>query len=204
MTQVQKIYLASFLKNQTYFVPIIIIFFQTFGLTYSEIFWIFTIGSVFSFLIEIPTGIFADLYGKRLSIIISKFLIFIAFIAFGFSFGFWSLILANLLYELGKSFRSGTETAYVYDYLLENPRGPSYTTVKANQKFYARVSESIGTAIGGLIAVRYGFEWAFLVAAVPALINFIQSLTWSPITENSEKFTFAGRLKFAADAFQEI
>src|SRR3989339_2261030 len=102
MTQVQKIYLASFLKNQTYFVPIIIIFFQTFGLTYSEIFWIFTIGSVFSFLIEIPTGIFADLYGKRLSIIISKFLIFIAFIAFGFSFGFWSLILANLLYELGK------------------------------------------------------------------------------------------------------
>ncbi|PIR93663.1 hypothetical protein COT97_05320 [Candidatus Falkowbacteria bacterium CG10_big_fil_rev_8_21_14_0_10_39_11] len=204
MDQIKKIYLASFLKNQTYFVPIIIIFFQNLGLSYSEIFWIFTIGSVFSFLIEIPTGIFADLYGKRKSIIFSKFIIFLAFVAFGLSFNFLTLLAANLLYELGKSFRSGSETAYVYDYLAGHEDSPSYTTVKANQKFYARLSESIGTAVGGLIAVRFGFNWAFLIAAIPAFINYLQTLTWDRIKENGEKFSLVGRFKFAGDSFREI
>ncbi|PIT90529.1 MAG: hypothetical protein COU22_01650 [Candidatus Komeilibacteria bacterium CG10_big_fil_rev_8_21_14_0_10_41_13] len=160
--QVNKFYLASFLKNQTYFVPIMVIFFQDLGLSYSEIFWIYTMGSIFSFIIEIPTGLFADIFGKRKSIILSKLFIFISFIFFGLATGFWSLILANLLYELGKSFRSGTETAFVYDYLAQTQGSPGYTRVKADQKFYARLSESIGTAVGGFLAVKLGFSAVFL------------------------------------------
>jgi MFS family permease len=104
MTQINKFYLASFLKNQTYFVPIIILFFQDLGLDYSQIFWIFTAGSIFAFILEIPTGILADLYGKRTSIIWSKFIIFLSFIAFALASNFWGLLLANLLFELGKVF----------------------------------------------------------------------------------------------------
>ena len=111
MKQVKKFYLASFLKNQIYFVPIIVLFFQDLGLSYSDIFWVFTIGAAFSFIIEIPSGIIADIYGNRKSIIYSKLLIFISFLSFSFATGFTSLLIANLIYELGKSFRSGTETA---------------------------------------------------------------------------------------------
>lgn len=183
MTQVQKFYLASFLKNQIYFVPVIVLFFQDLGLNYSQIFWIFTIGAAFSFLIEIPTGVIADLYGNRRSIILSKFLIFVSFIAFAFSFNFLTLLIANLLYELGKSFRSGTETAYVYNYLAENKEAPSYTVVKANQKFYARLSESLGALLGGFLAYYLGFTWVFFIAALPAFINFIQTLSWEKLKE---------------------
>ncbi|MDD5749871.1 MAG: MFS transporter [Patescibacteria group bacterium] len=206
MTQVKKIYLSSFLKNQTYFVPIIVLFFQDLGLSYSQIFWIFTIGSAFAFLIEIPTGIFADVYGKRQSIIISKFLIFISFVAFGFSSGFWTLLVANLLYEFGKSFRSGTETAYVYNYLSENKGSPSYTLVKANQKFYARISEAIAAILGGLVASRLGFSLVFFLAALPAFVNFAQALTWEQIKEyeSQAKKTLASHLSLARKALLEI
>ncbi|RJQ34152.1 MFS transporter [Candidatus Parcubacteria bacterium] len=205
MTQVNKFYLASFLKNQTYFVPIIVLFFQDLGLSYSQIFWIFTIGSIFSFVLEIPTGIFADLYGKRRSIIISKFLIFVSFILFGFSFDFLSLLLANIIYELGKSFRSGTETAYVYGYLSQTKGSPNYILVKANQKFYARISESIGTALGGFIAYKFGFNFAFFIAAIPALINFIQTFSWSKLEEcgQAEKKFLKDNIKFAKDSIKE-
>lgn len=207
MKQISKIYLASFLKNQTYFVPIIVLFFQDLGLNYSQIFWIFTIGAIFSFVIEIPTGIFADLYGKRKSIIISKFIIFVSFVIFGLSFNFWSLLLANLIYELGKSFRSGTETAYVYNFLSENKDNPSYTYVKANQKFYARISESAGTALGGYIAYKLGFNIVFFVAALPAFINFLQTLTWTKlIEEGSEKIksTLGKNILFAKNSIKEV
>ncbi|MBU1202449.1 MFS transporter [Patescibacteria group bacterium] len=207
MKQINKIYLASFLKNQTYFVPIIVLFFQDLGLSYSQIFWIFTVGSIFSFVIEIPTGIFADLYGKRKSIIISKFFIFLAFILFGFSFNFLTLLLANLIYELGKSFRSGTETAYVYNYLAANKNNPSYIYVKTNQKFYARISESIGTALGGYIAYKFGFNIVFFAAAIPAFINFLQTLSWEKLAECDKKrpkFTIKNDLYFAKDAVKEV
>ncbi len=202
--QVQKFYLASFLKNQTYFVPIMIVFFQDLGLSYSEIFWIYTIGSVFSFLIEIPTGLIADIFGKRKSVIVSRFFIFLSFLIFGFASGFWVLVLANVLYEFGKSFRSGTETAYVFDYLKQDRDSPSYTYVKANQKFYARLSEAVATAIGGFLAVNFGFNFVFFIASVPALVNFLQTLTWRKIKENEEKYQFKQSVLFAWDSLKSV
>lgn len=206
MKQVQKFYLASFLKNQIYFVPVIVLFFQDLGLNYSQIFWIFTIGAAFSFLMEIPTGVIADLFGNRRSIIWSKLLIFISFIAFGFAFNFWTLLIANLIYELGKSFRSGTETAYVYNYLAENKGAPSYTVVKANQKFYARLSESLGALFGGFLAYHLGFSFVFFIAALPAFVNFIQTLTWEQLKESdqgSEK-SWQNSYLFITSAFKTL
>lgn len=203
ISQVQKFYLASFLKNQTYFVPIMVIFFQDLGLSYTQIFWVLTLGSLLSFILEIPTGIFADQYGKRKSIILSKLLIAISFVSFGFSTGFWTLLLSNLLLELGKSFRSGTETAFVFDYLEANPKAPRYTRVKAQQKFYARLSESIATSFGGLIAVRYSFNLVFFLAAIPAFINFVQTLTWVQVKEVSKQERTSSKL-FLSDALKTI
>ncbi len=219
MKQVKKFYLASFLKNQIYFVPVIVLFFQDLGLNYSQIFWIFTIGAAFSFLIEIPTGIFADLYGQRKSIIISKFLIFISFIFFGFAQNFVMLLIANLIYELGKSFRSGTETAYVFNYLGEKSEEykltgnqtsklPSYTKIKINQKFYARVSESLAAIAGGFIAYRFGFNLVFFVAALPALINWLQTLSWEKLALEKKmvkaKTNLASNLSFLKDSIKQL
>lgn len=202
MNQTLKFYVASFLKNQTYFVPIMVIFFQDLGLSYTQIFAVLTSGAVLSFLIEIPTGIFADLHGKRRSILISKWIIFLAFVAFGFADGFWTLLVANLLYEVGESFRSGTETAYVYDYLASDKSAPSYTKVKAQQKFYARISESIAAIVGGYLAVILGFNFVFFIAAIPALVNALQTHTWVHLpgdAENTESPTL-----FLKEAFGYI
>ncbi len=219
MNQVRKFYLASFLKNQIYFVPVIVLFFQDLGLNYSQIFWIFTIGAAFSFLIEIPTGIFADLYGQRKSIIISKFLIFISFIFFGFAQDFIMLLIANLIYELGKSFRSGTETAYVFNYLGEKSEEykltgnqtsklPTYTKIKINQKFYARVSESLAAIAGGFIAYRFGFSLVFFVAALPALINWLQTLSWEKLELEKKiiktKINLSSNLSFLKKSIKQL
>jgi MFS family permease len=204
MKQINKFYLASFLKNQTYFVPILIIFFQNLGLDFAQIFWVLTAGSLFSFLLEIPTGVFADLYGKRKSILISKFVIFLSFLAFGFSDSFLTLLLANLIYELGKSFRSGTETAYVFDYLASQKNAPSYTKVKSHQKFYARLSESLATAIGGYLAVKFGFNFVFFLAAIPALLNALQTITWVKIKEHDGETGQKVTRAFLREAFTSL
>lgn len=205
MRQVTKFYLTSFLKNQTYFTPILIVFLQAQSLDYQQIFWVFTIGSIFSFLIEIPTGIFADLYGKRKSIILSKFGIFLSYIIFGLSHTFWMFVIAQLMFELGNAFRTGTETAYTYDYLEQSKdKNPGYTEVKGKQKFWARVGESIATAAGGVIAGTFGYNWVFFIAAGPAFINFILAITWEDIMERKESFTMRSSIKHAKESVCEL
>ncbi|MBN2880687.1 MFS transporter [Candidatus Woesearchaeota archaeon] len=205
MRQVTKFYVASFLKNQTYFTPILILFLQFQALSFKEIFWVFTIGSVVSFLIEIPTGVFADLYGKRNSIIISKAGIFLSYIVFGFSTNFYHFVFAQILYEIGNAFRSGTETAYTYDYLNQNKKGnPTYTEVKGKQKFWARVGESAATAIGGFLAIRYGYNWVFFIASVPAFVNFLVSLRWEKIEENSSNFSVSDSISHIRTSLKEL
>jgi len=204
MKQVNKLYWASFLKNQTYFTPILILFLQFHHLDFKQVFLVFTIGSIFNFFVEIPTGIIADLYGKRKSIIISKFIIFISFVAFGFASTFWAFVIAQLLYELGQSFRSGTETAYTYDYLKQNPSEPSYTEVKGKQKFYARIGESIAAAIGGFVAGHLGYNLVFFIAAIPAFINFLMNLTWAQIQESTEKLNIKSSYLHIIHSFKQF
>ncbi|MFP4117878.1 MAG: MFS transporter [Candidatus Woesearchaeota archaeon] len=205
MRQVTKFYITSFLKNQTYFTPILVIFLQAQNLDYSQIFWVFTIGSIFSLLIEIPTGVFADLYGKRKSIMISKLGIFLSYIAYGLAGTFWSFVIAQILFELGNAFRTGTETAYTFDYLEQNPKGnPKYTEVKGKQKFYARIGESVATAAGGFLAARLGYSWVFFIAAIPAFFNFVLSMRWEKIREKDHGFTMKNSLLHTKDSMLSL
>ena len=205
MKQTTKFYLTSFLKNQTYFTPILVVFLQAMHLSFQEIFLVFTLGSIFSLIIEIPSGIIADLWGKRRSIIISKFGIFLAYLAFGFCHTFWHFVIAQLLLELGNSSRTGTETAYTFDYLKQNKdRCPSYTEVKSKQKIYARIGEAVATAIGGVLAVRYGFHMVFFIAAIPAFANFLLSLFWEKIQERQESVSLRQSMVLAKESVCEL
>jgi MFS family permease len=203
MKQITKFYLSSFLKNQTYFTPILIVFLQAQHLSLQQIFWVFSLGSAFAFLLEIPTGIFADLIGKKKSIIIAKFLILGSYLAFGFSSTFWMFVGAQLLYEAGNAFRTGTETAYIFDFLKQKSK-VTYTEVKGKQKFWARLGESIATALGGIIAVQFGFRWVFFVAAIPALLNLLNVLSWSQIRERTEVATLRSGWNHARDSLKYL
>lgn len=204
MQQVTKLYWASFLKNQTYFTPILILFLQFHHLDYQQVFWVFTIGSIVSFLIEVPTGVIADLFGKKKSIVLAKLLIFVSFVSFGFSSTFWMFVLSQVVYEVGQAFRSGTETAYAYDYLEQTPGSPTYTEVKGKQKFYARVGESIATALGGFLASVFGFNAVFFFAAIPAFVNFVMNITWASIKEQKHTLTFHSSFTHTLNALKQF
>jgi MFS family permease len=206
MKQTTKFYIGSFLKNQTYFTPIFVLLLQFYNLNFQEIFWVFTIGSVASLLLEIPTGIIADLWGRKKSIIISKFFIMGSYLIFAFSKQFWFFVIAQVIYEIGEAFRSGTEAAYVYDYLEENKKNnPTYTEVKAKQKYYARIGESIATTIGGFLAVKFGYNSVFLFATFPAFLNLINTISWKPISENTEiKLNLKNASLHAIDSIKTI
>jgi len=110
-------------------------------------------------LFEVPTGIVADAYSRRLSIIIGYFIMGLAFIVEG-SFPFFvPILLAQVLWGIGYTFTSGATQAWLSDEVGEE--NANRTLLRAN-KF-----DLAGALAGTLIAIPLGS----IAVKVPILIG---------------------------------
>lgn len=96
------------------------------------------------FLFEIPTGVVADVYSRKLSIIIGLILVGGGFILEGSIPWFWTILLAQILWGLGYTFTSGATQAWISDEIGEQ---------EANRAFLR--SNQVGN-IAGLVGLTAG------------------------------------------------
>jgi DHA3 family tetracycline resistance protein-like MFS transporter len=89
------------------------------GLAPLQLVLIGTTLEVSTFLFEVPTGIVADVYSRRLSIIIGYLLIGLGFLIEGFFPAFWPIVLCSVIWGLGYTFTSGAKQAWITDEIGE-------------------------------------------------------------------------------------
>jgi DHA3 family tetracycline resistance protein-like MFS transporter len=93
-------------------------------------------------LCEVPTGIVADVYSRRLSIIIGLVLIGLGFLLEGLVPLFATILLAQVLWGLGYTFTSGSTQAWLSDEIGEEP---------ANRAFLRANKFSLGGSLAGMV-----------------------------------------------------
>lgn len=99
-------------------------------------------------LFEVPTGVVADAYSRRLSIIIGYFIMGWAFIVEGLFPVFLPIVLAQVLWGVGYTFTSGAQQAWLSDEIGEE---------NANRTFlHANRYELAGALVGMLLAIPLG------------------------------------------------
>jgi DHA3 family tetracycline resistance protein-like MFS transporter len=99
-------------------------------------------------LFEIPTGVVADAYSRRLSIIIGYFIMGFAFIVEGSFPAFIPILLAQILWGIGYTFTSGATQAWLSDEIGEANANRAF--LRANQFDLA------GALVGMLVAIPLG------------------------------------------------
>jgi len=99
-------------------------------------------------LFEVPTGVVADAYSRRLSIIIGYFIMGLAFIVEGSFPRFVPILLAQVLWGIGYTFTSGATQAWLSDEIGEE--NANRALLRANQFDLA------GALVGMLIAIPLG------------------------------------------------
>ncbi len=102
---------------------------------------VFLEGSVLLF--EVPTGVVADVYGRRRSILIGTSLIGGSFVLWGLVPALWAILLAQVGWGLGYTFRSGAVQAWLTDEVGE---------VEANRLFLRGSQTALAGALGGTFA----------------------------------------------------
>jgi DHA3 family tetracycline resistance protein-like MFS transporter len=119
------------------------------GLTPVQLILVGTALEISAFVFEVPTGIVADVYSRRLSIIIGYVLMGAGFLVEGFFPAFLPILLAQVIWGLGYTFTSGATQAWITDEIGEDD---------ANKLFMR------GTQVG-LFASLLGMGGAMLVGA---------------------------------------
>ncbi len=83
------------------------------------------------FIFEIPTGVIADVYSRRLSVIIGVFLMGVGFFLIGLWPRFYTVIIAQIIWGAGYTFTSGAAQAWISDEIGEENAGQAF--MKATQ-----------------------------------------------------------------------
>ncbi len=167
------------LKNLSFFTPFIILFFREAGLSFLQIGTLFSIREVAINLMEIPTGIIADSFGRKKAMVFSFTSYILSFLVFFFSSGFAFFAIAMVLFAAGEAFRSGTHKAMIVDYLKFH----NLLHYKVAYYGHTRGWSQIGSALSALIAaflVFYtgNYRIVFLASVLPYLIDLILIITY--------------------------
>src|SRR6056297_675653 len=172
--QFYKFAMYGFLKNLRFFEPFLILFFRDVGLSFFQIGILFTIREAVTNITEIPTGILADSFGRRITMVFSMVAYICSFAIFFFLNSYTWFIVAMSFFGLGESLRSGTHKSLILSYLRMNHWESKKVAYYGLTRSYSQMGSAINSLIAAFLVFFYGdYKIVFLAALIPYLINLV-------------------------------
>lgn len=115
---------------------------------------------------EIPTGAVADRFGRRVSLMLASAILALAMFIYGVATSYLVILVSNLAWGLAYTFRSGADTALLYDSLKEAGRQGDFQRI--NGRFWALRSTALlaGLLLGAPIAAVTSYTVAITLGAI--------------------------------------
>ncbi len=202
---IPKLYLMVILRWMLLIMPIVVLFFYDNGLTQTEVMILQSIFSIGIIVFEIPSGYFSDVLGRRRTLIIGSFISSVGLLVYALSYGFWGFLVAELTLGLGSSFISGTDSAMLYDSLIQIGHAGDYAKIEGRRTSAANFSETAAAILGGLLAtvsLRFPFyiETAVMFLTIPLAMSLIEP---ERQTLDNSSGSFRGILRIVRFALHE-
>jgi len=171
-----------FLKGVLWFMlsmPIIILFFKENGLSLTEIMALQGAYSLTVALFEVPSGYLADLFGRKACIVFSTIFSFVGFLFFCFFSGFYYFLIAQILVGFAGSLISGSDSALIYDTLLQTNNKDDYAKIEGRNYAIGNFSEATAGIFGGFLAVSSIYlpvyvQTAFIFLSIPIAFTLVE------------------------------
>lgn len=149
------------------------------GLNPLQLVLIGTIMELAILIFEIPTGLVADFFGRKKSLVIGTFIIGVAHLLEGSFPTFWAIAVGALFWGIGWTFISGAETAWIADE-LENTE---LDIVYLRGARYSSLGSFLGIIVSVLLATIFNVQLAILMAGSLLVLIAISSLRIVPETK---------------------
>ena len=135
------------------------------GFSLLEIGMIESIFHVVSSCFEIPSGVAADVFGRKKTMVLSRLVNLVSSIFMIVSVDFWTVTFAIALNAISYNLESGTREALAYDSLKSVRQEEKYNRFASMEMMLYRVTSSTATLCAGL-ALWLGYKKAYAVDTV--------------------------------------
>ena len=204
---VYKNYIFTFINNFNVTSGIWMLFLASRGLSLFEIGIMESIFHITSFTMEIPTGMVADLYGRKFSRLLGRLVTIISFLIMLFSHTTLLFALSFMLQAIGYNLESGAGEALVYDSMKEINQEDDYIKVKGKTEVFFQMASVFSLLLGGYLGT-IDYRYVYITAIAFSSIAFLEALTFTEPTIGkvehlaSPLLTFKKQLKDSFNALK--
>lgn len=168
-------YAFQFCFSLLLWVPIFVAYQHQVGLDDTQVFGIQSIYYIAFCVLEIPTGMMADVIGRRRSIRFGAFVLIAAnLVIVGIPEAvpaYAGFLLHWLLIALSRSLISGASSAYLYDALAARGNAELYKQAEGNARAYALIGKIAGWSVIGFL-MQLHFTLPYWLTALSAVFAF--------------------------------
>ena len=164
------IYIHTFLSTFILYYICDTLFYIERGLTSSQYVSFIGIAFLVRLLFEVPFGIVADKYNKKLLLLICNILSIISTIIFICSYNYFTFLIAIIINAINNSLSSGIVNSILYE-SLDNKN--NFNKTLFYNSFFYNISYMIAMIIGGYIGQRFGLIYTYYITIIPFIIDFL-------------------------------
>jgi len=146
-------------------VPFLYFYLRGFGIGVDDYANLIAIYYVTMVVAEVPTGLLADRFGRRATLIAGPAVLAAGFLTLRFGDGFPSFALGELLLGLGHSLLSGPPSAVLFDSLALAGRAESYLRTEATLHALRTLGTGLAFLLGGIAAAVAGLDATLTLTA---------------------------------------
>ncbi|MCX6730959.1 MAG: MFS transporter, partial [Candidatus Roizmanbacteria bacterium] len=159
--------------------------------SYSLIGLIFSVTSLLQFFVVIPTGVLADMFGQKKSVVVGVGMLFIGSVVIALGTTIWQLFFGVVVQSLGRAFITGALDALVFESLKKEGKSEGYNHVVSFNIQMTILVFAVTASMGGWLYSIH-FRLAHILSAGAALIAFVTTFF---LQEVNEKKVFVNHVK---------
>jgi MFS family permease len=142
---------------------------------------------------EIPTGVVADMYGRKTSILIGAVLMFVSLIGWAFLPTLPLIMLAYVAMGIGITFMSGADEALFYESVQLAGRGDDYPRLLGRAGMIFPAGLAVGSLVSGFLAtielsLPYIFASFFMLMMIGAVLTLKEPQSKPPVDQKPKSF----------------
>lgn len=202
MKNVRQAYWLTFL-SECYWPSVAALFFYLRYFTFAQIATLWAIQMAASNLLEVPTGAFADMVGRKTAIVLSFAIGAVSLLVFPFTTVFGVFVILEILKGASNALYSGSMEALVYDSLKEQKRENKYPIVSAHLETINWAAWAI-SAIGGGYLYMLHFRSPWIVQGTMFSLAAILATRLVEPQLDSIKVTIRGALRQNVAGLREL
>ncbi len=198
---VARYYLFMATSTLGFLIPVwVVLLDQARGFSYTQITALDTAFFLTVLLAELPTGYVGDRIGRRNALAVSSVAVGLSAVAFGLVESYGAFLVVYVAWGLAQTFRTGNDSAWLYDALVRFGRPESFARVRGRGLAVLLATNAV-TAIAGGYLYAADPRYPFVATGV---VNILSGVVVATMPETSVADGAAFTVREAVDALSRL